>query len=32
MEEERRFGIGGLCDGNSTRDVNWLCHSNQAAG
>lgn len=22
----------GLCDGNSTRDVNWLCHSNQAAG
>ena len=27
-----RFGIGGLCDGNSTRDVNWLCHSNQAAG
>lgn len=31
-EEQWRFGIGGLCDGNSTWDVNWLCHSNQAAG
>lgn len=32
MKKEWRFGIGGLCDGNSTWNVNWLCHSNQATG